>query len=412
MTDIASRADIALKRDLCDHCLGRIFALVGTGTTNEARGKSARAEASFEREGRGEALQPHEKCWLCEDIFDSLPRFAEAIIKSLSKIEYNNFLVGTRVDPEIQGREERLWSEVGQETAEPIKAELNREIGKIVEARIGKPVEFDTPEVVALIDTRFAQVDLDVSPLFIYGRYRKLVRDMPQTRWPCRQCRGKGCERCQFTGKMYPTSVQEIVGDPIMSVAEGTDHFFHGMGREDIDARMLGTGRPFVIEIREPKKRNLNLGSLENIINDNGRGRVEVVGLRSSSREEVRRVKASAPNKTYRVEVAVHGKVDKAKINEVLQSFKRTRITQQTPVRVAHRRADIAREREIIDLHLDELGENSITFVIRTEAGTYIKEFVHGDKGRTRPSLSEALGVPCEVRALDVIEVNDGTSEE
>jgi len=412
MTDIVSRADIALKRDLCDHCLGRVFALIGTGTTNEARGQSARAEVRLEREKRKEEFPPHEKCWLCGDIFDSLPRFAEAVIKALSKVEYNNFLIGTRVDPEIQEKEERLWGEVGQDTAEPIKAELNREIGKIVEARVEKPVEFATPDVVALIDTRFAQVDLDVSPLFVYGRYRKLVRDIPQTRWPCRMCRGKGCERCNFTGKMYLTSVQEIVGDPVQAAGEGTDHFFHGMGREDIDARMLGNGRPFVIEIREPRKRNLDLESLENIINENGKDRVEVIGLRPSSRDEVRKVKAASPNKTYRVDVAIHGKVDEAKINEVLQSFKRIRITQQTPVRVAHRRADIAREREIIDLHLEELGEASFTFVVRTEAGTYVKEFVHGDNGRTKPNLSEALGVPCEVRALDVIEVNDGTSEE
>ena len=412
MTDNVSRADLALKWDLCDHCLGRVFAMVGTGLTNDERGRSARADVERERVSRGEILPPHEKCWLCGDLFDSVPRFADAVIRSLSKIEHNNFLIGTRVDPEIQGKEERLWSEVGQDTAEPIKAELNREIGKIVEAKTEKPVEFDTPDVVALVDTRFAQVDLDVSPLFIYGRYRKLVRDIPQTRWPCRMCMGKGCERCSFTGKMYQTSVQEIVGDPIQAVAEGTDHFFHGMGREDIDARMLGNGRPFVIEIREPKKRNLDLGSLENLINDSGKDRIEVIGLRPSSREEVRKIKAASPNKTYRVVVTVHGKVDEAKLNEVLQSFKRTRITQQTPVRVSHRRADLAREREIVDLHLEEIGEGSFTLVLRTEAGTYVKEFVHGDNGRTRPNLSEALGAPCEVRSLDVIEVNDDTSEE
>ncbi len=412
MTDIVTKADVALRRDLCDHCLGRIFALVGTGRTNEARGQEAREWVRLERERRVEDLPPHDECWLCENIFDSLPRFASAVVKALSKVEYNSFLVGTKVDPEIQEREERLWSEVGQETAEPIKAELNREIGKIVEAEVGKPVEFEAPDVVALVDTRFAQVDLDVSPLFIYGRYRKLVRDMPQTRWPCRKCRGKGCERCNFTGKMYETSVQEVIGDPIMRAAGGSDHFFHGMGREDIDARMLGTGRPFVVEIREPKRRNLDLEEMKREINGTGRGRVEVSGLRGSSRAEVRGVKSASPSKTYRVEIAVHSRVDKGKINEVLQSFKRTRITQQTPVRVAHRRADMAREREIIDIHMEEFGEDSITLVVKTEAGTYVKEFVHGDGGRTRPSLSEALGAPCEVRSLDVIEINDDTGGE
>ena len=33
---------------------------------------------------------------------------------------------------------------------------------------------------------------------------------------------------------------------------------FHGMGREDIDVRCMGSGRPFVIEIKEPKSRTLD----------------------------------------------------------------------------------------------------------------------------------------------------------
>lgn len=38
-----------------------------------------------------------------------------------------------------------------------------------------------------------------------------------------------------------------------------------------------------------------------------------------------------------------------------------------------------------------------------TEAGTYIKEFVHGDFGRTQPNMSVLLGnVPVDVLALDV----------
>lgn len=45
---------------------------------------------------------------------------------------------------------------------------------------------------------------------------------------------------------------------------------------------------------------------------------------------------------------------------------------------------------------------------IRAEAGTYIKEFVHGDLGRTKPSLGDrwAEGVHAEILALDVLEVD------
>jgi tRNA U54 and U55 pseudouridine synthase Pus10 len=35
-------------------------------------------------------------------------------------------------------------------------------------------------------------------------------------------------------------------------------------------------------------------------------------------------------------------------------------------------------------------------------SGTYIKEFCHGDFGRTRPSLGELLQCQCDILALDV----------
>lgn len=409
MKEVLEQALKAQDRDLCDHCLGRLFAHVGTGTTNLKRGEELRALIDLERSAQGLEGMKHERCWLCDEIFDQVPRFAEAVAEKLREVQFDNFLVGTRVDPVIQAREEELWSVVGQEHAEPIKSELNREIGKAVYAINGKDVEFKNPQVVALVDTRFAHVELDVAPLFFYGRYRKLSREIPQTKWPCRVCQGKGCQRCGDTGKMYATSVQEQVGDIILPYAKAREHFFHGMGREDIDALMLGNGRPFVIEISHPVVRDLDLAAIGQEINDKGKGLVEVEGLRPSTREEVRKIKDATPEKEYRVQVSIHGKVNKGRVDEVLRTFNRTRIVQRTPVRVSHRRADLKRERYIVYVVLEEFQDDRMTLRLRTESGTYVKEFVHGDEGRTEPNLSEMLGVPCTVDALDVIGIIDSS---
>jgi tRNA pseudouridine synthase 10 len=412
MNEDIERADRALRfQNLCDHCLGRLSAQVETGTTNLERGRRMRAAVALERAARNEPLPPASPCWLCEDVFQDLGRFAQEAVDRLATIEYDTFLIGTRADPAVQDREARLWAEVGGEKAEPIKAELNREIGKIVEAVTGKEVEFRSPDVVAVVDTRFGHVDFEVSPLFIFGRYRKYSREIPQTRWPCRVCQGKGCRRCGHTGKMYQNSVQEVIGDVLLKWAEGEDHFFHGMGREDIDARMLGTGRPFVIEVSKPRRRHIDLTALTRDVNEKGEGVADFSGLRRSSREEVRQIKAATPDKVYLAEVKVQGKVNKDQVDEVVQSLSRARITQQTPTRVAHRRADLARERQIHELQLMEFGEERRGLKLRTESGTYVKEFVSGDNGRTVPSFSAALGVPCEVIALDVLQVIDTTNE-
>src|SRR5207247_6414489 len=103
-------------------------------------------------------------------------------------------------------------------------------------------------------------VYVQMNSLYLRGRYRKLVRGVPQTRWHCRRCMGKGCARCGGAGKMYPTSVEEVIANEVLRESGGTGHALHGMGREDVDARMLGRGRPFIIEIKEPCRRHFDLG--------------------------------------------------------------------------------------------------------------------------------------------------------
>jgi tRNA pseudouridine synthase 10 len=63
------------------------------------------------------------------------------------------------------------------------------------------------------------------------------------------------------------------------------------MGREDIDVRCLGRGRPFVIEFKNPKRREIDLSEVEKIVNSASKDRVEINSLRLSNRSEVVRVK-------------------------------------------------------------------------------------------------------------------------
>ncbi len=393
--------NIMKERRLCDHCLGRLFARVGYGVDNTTRGRLIREHFDYSSE-------ISEKCWLCSDLFNEVEKFSEMIVEKLNDWEFNNFLVGCRIDIETVEREESLWSEAAVEQFEPIKSEINREVGKLVEKRVGKEVNFERPEVVATIDTRYDDVEIQVAPLFIYGRYLKKIRGIPQTKWTCKHCLGKGCELCNHTGKMYAESVEELIAKEVMEITMGKGHSFHGMGREDIDAKMLGNGRPFILEIKTPRKRNLDYTSIQKRINRSAKGKVEVRELRSSDRREVVAIKSMRCPKTYSVLVELGKKVNKEKLNEVVKAFKGKEIAQQTPLRVAHRRADKRRKRRILDIkaELNE-RENEAELIITAEAGTYIKEFVHGDEGRTRPSLAEGLGMKCEVKRLDVIEIHE-----
>ena len=83
----------------------------------------------------------------------------------------------------------------------------------------------------------------------------KYSREIPQTKWFCRICRGKGCRKCNYTGTLYEQSIEELIAKYFLEETKASDESFHGAGREDIDVRMLGNGRPFVLEVKDPAKR-------------------------------------------------------------------------------------------------------------------------------------------------------------
>jgi len=205
---------------------------------------------------------------------------------------------------------------------------------------------------------------------------------------------------------MYPESVQEIVEGPFLKATDGLKASFHASGREDIDARMLGNGRPFVIEITRPKKRFLDLEKLEEEVNAVGRGKVEVSDLRFGDKDVVRRLKrGESTQKEYRVLIEFDNKVSAKDLQLLEEKLRNAMIKQRTPVRVLHRRADMTREKYIYEVNVKKLSLKKAEMKIRCQGGLYVKELVTGDEGRTVPSVSEILNNKAKPMKLDVLSV-------
>jgi len=242
---------------------------------------------------------------------------------------------------------------------------------------------------------------IEIQPIYIYGRYRKMRRDMPQTKWPCHSCGGHGCARCNYTGKIYSHSVEDIYGNYLLPLFKGRSTSFHGLGREDRDALMLGSGRPFVIEIKKPHVRSIPEEKLY-YRDDN----IEVICPHYTTRDKIKYVKQSAFFKRYRAEFRCETPVLSSSIGERFP-LGPVIVHQRTPLRVLHRRSDKVRDRMLMDGYIMMLDENRGILEIIVESGFYVKEFISGDGGRTWPSLSTIVGRPCECRALDVLTVFD-----
>ncbi len=455
---VLSKAAKALERDICDRCLGRLFARSGYGLANEERGRSVRivlalsAEALDDRMdpgshplmgklpvhsttvgitdetpkaqeedpewntiGGGSPSPPWEEpsvggkgCWLCQNLFDHIDELSELVKEKAFGIEFSSFLIGCRVDPGTSSREQMLWEDVDPTSAEPLKEEVNREVGKILDnIWSDREVNKGNPEITFIVDPLFKQVDAQIRPLFIRGRYLKLVRGIPQTRWPCHTCRGKGCPKCDGKGSLYETSVEQLIGPTIMEAARGKNYKLHGMGREDVDVLTLGSGRPFILEISSPEVRDLDLDDLFSSINARSGGKVEVLEPRWSVRKEIPELKERKVKKRYSACVIFSEKVDEEKLKYGLSLLAKSPIKQRTPERVSHRRADLVRERSLYEVEARILDDGKGEVTVLADGGLYIKELLHGDEGRTKPSLASILDLRIEVESLTVLDVLD-----
>ncbi len=397
--------------NLCPRCLGRNFSHDIDASDNLVRGKYISKnlyEAGNKYCSQNDSVNSV-KCFICDDIFQEINnKLIEYIFSEIkdSNIEFETFLVGCRVNKDIIQKEQEIHETIDVDV-ENIKKEINREIGKALSIKMDKEVEFENPNLVILVDfTKDSKprLEFQINPLFIEGRYKKFVRGIPQTKWPCRECKGRGCERCNYTGKMYQESVEELISPEILKESRGSETRFHGAGREDIDVKMLGTGRPFVLEIKEPHQRDLNLKELENKINYSANGKVGVSGLKSVNKTRRSQIKTSSTD-TYKV---YHAKVNLKKeiTSEDLEHIKSLKVIEQrTPKRVAHRRADLIRKRRIRNIELKELDKKCLELIIECQGGLYIKELISGDDDRTNPSISSILKTEAQCVRLDVIDV-------
>ncbi|KAJ3015628.1 putative tRNA pseudouridine synthase Pus10 [Thoreauomyces humboldtii] len=245
------------------------------------------------------------------------------------------------------------------------------------------------------------------APIYVAGRYLKLQRHISNSPW---EIKGK---------RITEHSVEELVSEKVDKLFHVDSHKFYSSGREDADVLMLGRGRPYYLELINPRRAEASqeeMTALQQEINRDAGGKVEVHHVQLISREETKVLKdaASSKSKSYSTLVKLASPVSLEALAEI-SLLKDIEVKQQNPTRVP-RRADLLRDKVIEKLHVYPAtpvpeGESAMVDEVRvdltTSAGTYVKEFMHGDTGRTKPNLKDLLKVQwATVTTLDVLEIH------
>lgn len=248
------------------------------------------------------------------------------------------------------------------------------------------------------------RVELINQNIYLRGNYMKFSREIGQSPWEI-----KGEKICH-------SSVEEEMTKTLKRIFNCDNCIMSAGGREDRDVRMLGSGRPFITEIINPRKKDKyidyitfrqleNLKEIEEQINRNSK-LIFVKNLDICDKNYFAVIKKyeESKQKFYTCLVWTSKNLTEEDI-DMLNSVKDLTVIQKTPMRVMHRRTLMDRKKAILKLEASKINENFIILNVLASAGTYIKEFVHSDLGRTSPSLMTLLNCECDILQLDVLDI-------
>ncbi len=329
------------------------------------------------------------ECFICGGLMDKVASAARAAARAVRRYQFDSFAVGISLPEGIQELEDELRANLKVKGEETIKTQAARLIGEEIATKLGKRVDKGRPDLTAVVDIATGGVSITSRPLFLYGRYTK-PPGISQRREFCRHCSGRGCEKCRMTGFDRGPSVEEGLRARLAKACGSDRMKFTWIGSEDKDSRVYPPGRPFVVEVKSPVKRDPPRKFVV-------RSRK---GLVSVSRGRVMPSRpTSLPSFRFRTEITARTakRVADDDLSEVRRRFRRALVRFERPnERPTSKMVYRAQARKrgtaiVIDAVLD--------------GGLPVKRFVSGEL--VSPSVSEVLKTEVRCRKFDIREVKE-----
>jgi tRNA pseudouridine synthase 10 len=349
-------------------------------------------EHCLRRQGDGaegfEAVQGKE-CFVCGGLMDRMPSMAKEAIRTARRYQFETFAVGVSLPEGVQESEDELRSDLKLKGNETIKTQAAKLVAEMVSATLHKNVDKLRPDLTLLVDAGAGGVAVTSRPVFFYGRYTK-PPGLSQRRELCRHCSGAGCKNCRNTGFERAPSVEGELRRKFARFTGSERMTFTWLGSEDRESRVYTPGRPFVVEIKNPVRRDLPRRFAARFKG----GSVTVSSGRALPSKPVR-----FPAFRFKTEIlaAASSKVAPENLAELRKMFRRAEV-----------RFDRPHDRPIVKMVYEasaRLRGKKLVIDAELDGGLPVKRFVSGEL--VSPSVSEVLKTEVRCRRFDICEVRE-----
>ena len=361
------------NHDLCEYCAGRLISKFTGKPSSKLLGKKYLKKF---------CKSSDTKCYICKNIFQNLDTMLSNIYEKSNNIDFKTFNLGLTLKNSFLEKDDHIKSKFKIKGIENIKFGISKEMAKKISQKTKSKRILVDPEMFIQANFKDESCTIRTKPIFIYGRYNKKIRKLPQKQLSCKKCNGIGCHNCDFKGFENIESIEGKISNFLIKKFDGTQVKINWIGGEDQSSLVLGKGRPFFVKILNPKRRNRTLRKslkLEDI---------SLLDLKKISAQP----KGSIPFKS-KVSIIVDTKKPISLIQlKKLQNLENSKIHDPSKDKKGN-------SRQIYEIHYKKLGKNSFLLDLFADGGISLKSFIQNSD--VTPNVSELLENSCKCKSLD-----------
>ena len=368
---------ILKDHNICDYCLGRIFATKLGVSSHQRLGGKIRS-----------AL--HKKnpkvCFICKNIMSRLDTQLSKMYEMSQDYDFSTFLIGAILQPSVLDRDDQIRSKFKLKGINSIKGDINREIGKRFGRRTRTVVDYQNPDILFTLDFKKEECEIKPKPLFLSGRYTKNIRGIPQKQRSCERCKGKGCFECEFHGISEFDSVEGKIAKFMYEKFGALQAKLTWIGSEDEQSLVLGRGRPFFVKLTNPHKRKPRLGQ-----------EIPLDGIVIHDLKIIKKIPSSDIRFRSKVSMQVQTQ------NEIKSLHLRNlHKLEKQPIAI-YENSGKRNQRNVSDIRYKKKSSNLFSISMKADGGVPIKRFADGVE--VNPSLSSILANPCKCTVFDFYDI-------
>ena len=340
---------------LCTNCLGRLFV-----NSLHLRSSEILGSKIFKLLNKS-AILP---CFICKNIFVDIYKYVDMVISESIPYQFSTFVAGTIIKPSICDRDDLIRSRFHLLGSRAIKTDVTGKISSIFARKTHTKLDSHKPDLIILINLSKQICFVKSAPFFVFGRYTKHHRGIPQS---------------SFDDDVE--SIQKIINDFLYKEFLNKDSRYVWIGSEDSQSLVSGNGRPFFVKLLNPKKRNIKINFMKNKF-------IHVQQLR---------VIPQIPPSPIKFQSTISAVIT---TDVPISTFKLSALRNLSGSKVSTLQKSGMVVKTIHRLSYRRLLKNSIKLLITVDGGFPIQRFIADSD--TTPNLSELLDCKCTCLHFDI----------